>query len=431
MWHSEKMAAPYAMRDIEVTEPIAPLSLREGEGGAHILLRRKGRPLARLWMSRAEHGTELAADELARLIRDLAAEPAARHAMCEALLGEPEPQPTPSLTVAICTRNRPELLRRCLAPLVALRDERLHLGPEIDILVVDNAPPDDLTRVAAAEFAGVRYVCEPIPGLNFGRNRALASTGRDWLAFVDDDAVVDRFWLDRLAEGLAATPDAGGFTGPILPLMLETEAQLRFERAGGFGKGFDWERFSRERWNDRIYPSNAGRFGTGACMVYSTALLRELHGFDEALDTGAPLPGGGDIDMFYRVVRSGRPLVYLPGLLVFHEHRRDMPGLRKQYYSWGLSVAALMRKSIRSGPETRQSQHRFMRWWLRRHLVRLAKALAGRDVSPPGLVLAEIAGGIIGYFGEYERSQKRIALRRQNVIAGSLGATGCEGRAGA
>ncbi len=428
MWHSGKMVAPYAMREIELTEPLRPLALREGEGGAHVLVRRKGRPLARLWVSRAEHGAELSVDELDRLIRGVAAEAAARHSLREALLGEPERQPTPSLTVAVCTRNRADLLRRCLAPLVALRDERRHLGPEIDILVVDNAPPDDSTRVAAAEFAGVRYVCEPVPGLNFGRNRALASTTREWLAFVDDDAVVDRFWLDRLAEGVAASPDAGGFTGPILPLMLETEAQLRFEYAGGFGKGFDWERFSRERWNDRIYPSNAGRFGTGACMVHSTSLLRELGGFDEALDTGAPLPGGGDIDMFYRVVRSGRPLVYLPGLLVFHEHRRDMPGLRKQYYSWGLSVAALMRKSIRCAPETRPSQHRFMRWWLRRHAIRLVKALAGRDVSPPRLVLAEILGGIIGYFGEYERSQKRIALRRQSVIGQGLPIASCERR---
>jgi GT2 family glycosyltransferase len=303
-------------------------------------------------------------------------------------------------------------LRRCLAALVAMRDARHQNGQTVDLLVVDNAPTDDQTRIAAA-FPGVRYVVEPVPGLDFARNRALAETDRQYLAFIDDDAVVDSGWLDRLAEAVQATPNAAAFTGPVLPLRLETEAQLRFERAGGFGEGIAWEHYDRWRWGDVIYPAGAGRLGTGANMVFSTAALRAIGGFDEALDTGPPLPGGGDLDSFYRIVRAGCRLVYTPGLLVHHEHRREMAQLRKQYHSWGLAVMALAQKNRAQDPETRPQHRRFLRWWLKHHARRLSRALLRRGPNPPSFVLAEILGALQGYFGEYQRSTVRVASRKR------------------
>jgi glycosyltransferase involved in cell wall biosynthesis len=410
MWQSAVIRPPYAMHEIELTEPTAAIRLAEGEGGAHVLVRHRGRPVGRFWMVRAHDGAELPAERVAERATLEAGARVGALAVRDALTGG-APRCLPPLTIAVCTRNRAMLLRRCLAALVVLRNARS--DDAVEILVVDNAPPDDGTRAAVAEFAGVRYAMEPVPGLDFARNRALVECRRDWLAFVDDDAVVDRGWLDALAEGVAASPGAGGFTGPVLPLMLETEAQLRFERAGGFGKGFHWTRFGPEVWGDPIYPAQAGRFGTGASMVFATTSLRALGGFDEALDTGPPLPGGGDLDMFYRVVRGGWPLVYLPGLLVHHEHRRDMPGLRRQYHSWGTSVMALLRKNVAAEPTMRARHRRFLRRWWHLHLRRLAAALFGLGVRPPGLVLAQIWGGVQGYFGEYARSQVRIAERKR------------------
>ncbi len=414
MWQSAVIRPPYAMHEVELTETAAAIRLAEGEGGAHVLVRHRGRPVGRFWMVRAHDGAELSAERVAGRAASESAARVGALAVRDALTGGGRPS-LPSLTIAVCTRNRATMLRRCLATLVTLRDAR---GDDaVEILVVDNAPSDDSTRAAVAEFVGVRYAIEPVPGLDFGRNRALAESDRDWLAFVDDDAVADRGWLDALAEGIAASPGAGGFSGPVLPLMLKTEAQLRFEFAGGFGKGFHWKRFGPEAWGDPIYPVQAGKLGTGASMVFATVALRALGGFDEALDTGPPLPGGGDLDMFYRLVRGGRLLLYLPGLLVHHEHRRDMPGLRRQYHSWGASVMALLRKSMAAEPVMRARHRRFLVQWWRRHLGRLAAALLGRDVRPPGLVLAQIWGGVQGYFGEYERSQARIAERKRAFAA--------------
>ena len=422
MWQARDMVAPYAMREIEITAPLEPIILAPGEGGVHLLVRHEGRPVGRLLLPRRRIGPGIPVRKLRRLAASASRRLLETRMLYDALLEgtRREQPPTPSLTVAVCTRNRATLLRRCLAALVAMRDARLVRDREddpeaspIEILVVDNAPSDEQTRQAVADFSGVRYVTEPVPGLDFARNRALAETGRDYLGFVDDDAVVDAGWLDQLAEGVEASPEAGAFTGPILPLMLETEAQLRFEHAGGFGEGLDWAIYDAREWGSTTHPAGAGRMGTGASMAFSVAALRAIGGFDEVLDTGPPLPGGGDIDGYYRIVRAGYRIVYLPGLLVHHEHRRDLPGLRKQYHSWGLAAMALLRKNREVDPATRPQHASLLRWYARRNARRLARALLGRGPLHPGMVLAEIWGAAQGYFGEYQRSQRRVAERKR------------------
>jgi GT2 family glycosyltransferase len=148
-------------------------------------------------------------------------------------------------------------------------------------------------------------------------------------------------------------------------------------------------------------------------MVFSTAALRTLGGFDEALDTGPPLPTGGDIDMFYRVLRAGHRLVHLPGLVVHHEHRRDLRSLRAQYFTWGLGFAVVARKHARSDPAMRRRLNRVLRSWFRATLKRLLLSVVGRSSQRPAHSFAELRGGIVGCLGEYQRSQARIAIRKR------------------
>jgi GT2 family glycosyltransferase len=412
-WTSRDLRAPWAITNLEMTQPLTPLDLGKAHG-AYLLLRHQGRPAGRLLIGRSAFGSGISVSQLAPLVRKAGASLAAAYAVYDALTARSGVPPLPPLTIAICTRDRPTLLRRTLAALVALRDGRSGDATPFDILVVDNAPPDPSTRMVVDGFPGVRYAVEPVPGLNFGRNRALRETDRAYLGFIDDDAVPDGGWLEGLAESLRDQPEAGAFTGPVLPLALETEAQVRFEAAGGFGEGIDWQSYRQERWDDPYYPAGAGRLGTGTNMIFSTDRLRALGGFDEALDTGPPLPGGGDLDILFRLVRAGVPVAYSPRQAVHHEHRRDMLGLRRQFRSWGLSMGALSRKNRRLDPETAAAHRRVLAWLLvRRYGPMLARYPLGRAALPPGMVLAELGGLVQGLAGEYDRSRHRVALRRQ------------------
>ena len=161
---------------------------------------------------------------------------------------------------------------------------------------------------------------------------------------MDDDVSADAGWLDGLLDAAVAYADAGCITGLVLPLELETDAQILFEKGGGFRKGFQRAVYRPFSEGKPFYPCFPGLFGTGANMAVRRNVVRELGGFDDALDTGAPLPGGGDLDMFYQTIRAGYTLVYEPSALVFHRHRRKMKELRLQYWSW-VSVSCLLRQN--------------------------------------------------------------------------------------
>jgi len=283
--------------------------------------------------------------------------------------------------------------------------------------VVDNAPADDMTEKLVATFPDVRYVCEKRLGLNFARNRALKEAEGYLLAFLDDDVTVDPLWLEGLMEAWAENRDAGAFTGLVLPYELSTKAQILFEERGGWRKSFNRIVYGQTLPGNSLYPCGAGMFGTGANMAFRRDVLLQIGGFDEALDTGQPLPGGGDLDIFYRVIMSGHMLVYDPKYMVFHEHRRTLQALRRQYRSWGLCLMTFIEKSSKKDPSQSIKFRILKRQWFKFQVRHLIKSLRSRYVLPPDMVSAELWGGIVGLLGEYSRSQKRIEkIKRQIII---------------
>lgn len=401
-------AERYATADIDVAGPIPALALSGEECGVGILLRQSGRPLDYL-MRAMEPGTVLSPDQVEALVR-----PRVRAALLrECIRSELSPEPVPPrgcrLTVAVCTHDRTELLTACLRRLCEVRDAEPGFA-DVELLVVDNAPSDSGTRELVEVLDGVRYVVEPRPGLDFARNHALAEATGTWLAYVDDDVEVDRAWLAGLAAAVQEHPDAAAITGLVLPFELATRAQVLFERRGGFRRGFVPLRYAGDRLpGNPLYPCGAGIFGAGCNMAYRRDVLTKLGGFDEALDTGRPLPGGGDLDMFYRVVRSGRVLVYEPRMLVFHKHRREYAALRRQYWTWGTGFMAFVAKTYGSDRPQRRRLRRLVRWWLVEQLRTLRAILRGRETLPVELALAELCGGVVGLAGTYGRSRRRSA----------------------
>jgi GT2 family glycosyltransferase len=401
----------YAIVDLESTQPLPDLVLRPDEDGAFVLLRADGRPV-HYGMLELPRGARVPGEQLGRLL----GRPAVHALLEDALSAELRPAVAPapvSLTVAICTRARSELLADCLRSVLALRPADPADPRHFDVLVVDNDPPDDATERLVAALPEVRYAREPRPGLDFARNRALAEATGTWTAFLDDDVTVDAGWLHGLEEAVAEHPDAASVTGLVLPYELATEAQITFERRGGFGRGCRKRRFAGPAGPENpLYPLGAGIFGAGCNMVLRTDAVRALGGFDEALDTGPPLPGGGDLDIWSRLARAGHPLVYEPRLLVFHRHRRDHASLRRQYWSWGEGFMAYLSKTARADAAEREKAVRMVGWWMGYELRSVATGLRGRSRLPADLALAELIGGLVGLGGTYGRSRRRVARIR-------------------
>lgn len=403
------------MIEIELSEAPAPFSLSAEQDGFALIARWKGR-LAGLHMASAAPSSSFSADQLTELCAKLFGRRALALEFEAALVGRWQGDgtpPIPSLSIAVCTKDRAKRLVRLLDSLEAVKGTSRFCA--VEILVIDNASMDSATRDAVAGFEGVRYVFEPRAGLDFARNAAVHHATGDLLAFLDDDVVADREWLAGLFAAWEACPDAGGFTGLVLPYKLDTEAQIAFELRGGFGRGFEPKRFHAASAENPLHPVGAGILGAGCNMAFDRSLLLSLGGFDEALDTGAPLPGGGDLDIFYRVLRSGRTMVYEPRYAVYHEHRESLPQLKRQYWTWGLGFMAFLAKSRRHDTALRSKQTAIVRWWLVDKLADVLVAACRLRFRELGFLTAELWGGILGMAGEYDRSLRRVQKIREQA----------------
>jgi GT2 family glycosyltransferase len=303
--------------------------------------------------------------------------------------------PLPSVTVAVCTRDRTTDLKRCLDSLELLD------YPDLEVLVVDNAPRDDSTeRLVGENYPKIRYFKEPRPGLNWARNRAILEAQGEILAYTDDDCVVDPTWVKALAEVFSDNPEVMAVTGLVVPYELETEAQVLFERYAGFGRGFQRKWYREDHKNGRqiaVLHGGAGKFGTGANMAYRRNLFNRIGFFDPALDVGTSTNGGGDTEMFFRVIKEGYTLVYEPSALVRHVHRRDHERLRTQMVGWGAGFySQLVRSSLAYPHETMGFFKLGLGWFWERNVWRLLLSLMGPSPTTRGLILSEIWGSLIG-----------------------------------
>jgi GT2 family glycosyltransferase len=258
----------------------------------------------------------------------------------------------PPITVAVCTRDRPDHLRDALQGLADLDYS------QFELLVVDNNPTSGLTPPVVDAFQSstnidVRIVEAPGQGLSIARNVAIRSAQHDVVAFTDDDVVVDEFWLKNLAYGFSRDPRVACVCGMVPSAELVTPAQSYFDRRVGWARGCEPAVFDLAvpPPGDPLFPMRVAQFGTGANFAVRRDVLIELGGFDEGLGIGSPAGGGEDIDIFVRILLAGHVLVREPAAVVWHRHRRTAAELETQVHNYGLGLGAWIAK-LGSRPRT-------------------------------------------------------------------------------
>jgi glycosyltransferase involved in cell wall biosynthesis len=302
------------------------------------------------------------------------------------------------ISVLVCTRDRPDYLKKCLDSLSNLD------YPAYEVVVVDNASQDTSIR-KIVESKGFRYVREETPGLNWARNRAFHEAKYDIVAYIDDDAIASPGWLHGFAYGFS-NPEIMAVTGMVLPAELKTSAQIDFESYGGMNKGFVAKTIRKSELNPESLLW-ASQWGVGANMGFRRELLNRLGGFDPALDVGTATRGGGDIEFFYRTVAAGHSLRYEPAAYIYHVHRRYRPTLLQQISDNGHSFPAYLLTVARKHKDQKWNVVRFgTRQWLWNWLVKRGiKALVKRDHMTWKFVVAELRG-TSGAYRDYKLAQR-------------------------
>jgi GT2 family glycosyltransferase len=252
-----------------------------------------------------------------------------------------------TLSVVICTRDRPDGLHRTLASL------RKQIDKGFDVVVIDNSPDGGSTD-SLNGFPGLDIRCyhEPAPGLSRARNRALREDLGELVAWIDDDEVADPDWITWLKRGFASEDRPDAVVGVMLPAELETNAQVDWERYGGFNKGRGMEpvllRAGAPTVIDPLYPRPI--FGSGGNMAMRTDTLRAIGGFENRLGAGTLTQGGEDTRALSQLLQTGSSILHWPPAITWHYHRRTDEALENQLFGNSAGLTAFYMSSILSSP---------------------------------------------------------------------------------
>lgn len=243
----------------------------------------------------------------------------------------------PAISTIVCTRDRPDDLRRALRSLVAQA-----FGP-YEVIVVDQSRTEETRRVvdeASRARCTIRYLHLAEPGLSRAYNTGISVARGDLLAFTDDDCVAPPQWLHSVAVAFADEPEVGLLYGQVL---LPPDLDAR-DGGDGFTPQLPIERRRRLSRRDGFRV-----FGMGANFAARRSVCQEMGGFDEVLGGGGPLQSAQDFDFAYRLFRRGGAILLDPGVVVHHYGFRSLGDWPAVVRSYGVGVGGFYWKHVRLG----------------------------------------------------------------------------------
>ena len=240
---------------------------------------------------------------------------------------------TLSLTVVICSRDRPEFLRDALSQIGELRAGPGNAGP-IQIVVVDSASKGTETAAVAAEFGISAVRCDQ-PGLSRARNAGMRVATGEVVAFTDDDCHPTPDWIEQVRAGFA-DPLVGVVTGPVHPDRHTKRGVAIDDRDEDFA--YEWG----------FNPAEAGH---GANMSFRRSALQQVGDFDELLGAGSDLRSGEDVDMVWRVLRAGWEGRFESAAVITHRQWRSTSEAVRMTYGSGLGAGAFAHKARKLQPD--------------------------------------------------------------------------------
>ena len=214
------------------------------------------------------------------------------------------PSPTPSIDIVIPTRDRIDLVRRCIQSI-----ER-STYPNYDIIIIDN---DSAEPESKEFFRTTRYRVVKSPGaFNYAKivNEGVAHSNADFVVTLNNDTfVLTADWLERMV-GLASLDDVG-----VVGVTL-------LDRAGDHEHdGFVIAPYPQHLRLGSNYPA-VDQYGgairdviavTGAAQMVRRSFWQHLGGMDERLRVVM-----NDVDLCLRSQLEGRHAVFNPYVEIIH-----------------------------------------------------------------------------------------------------------------
>lgn len=117
------------------------------------------------------------------------------------------------LSIIICTYNRVKFLEKCLNSILKQISNN-----NIEIIVIDNNSNDNTKDyISKISSNKINYFLEKQQGLSYARNKGIKLAKGKYIAFVDDDAIINDGWFESLMNEIKKNKKNLIYGGPIYP----------------------------------------------------------------------------------------------------------------------------------------------------------------------------------------------------------------------
>ena len=219
------------------------------------------------------------------------------------------------ITVCICTHDRPDYVRDCLA---GLRDQTV-ASDQFETLIVDSASsrPNAALLTALARDHGVRLIRVDQPGVSLARNSGAEATHTPYIAYIDDDAIPAPDWIEAILAALAEPrPPPAVLGGRILPRWEAPLPAWWPPSLRGVLSIIEHE--GQGEYRTPQVPPNLEPYA--ANMVVSVAALRAVGGFPATAGRyGTVLLSDEEVQLAWILQNAGDSVRYDSRIVVRHQ----------------------------------------------------------------------------------------------------------------
>ncbi len=278
------------------------------------------------------------------------------------------------IAVSICTYDRYDVLPKAIE---SVTQQSLDASA-YRILVVDNSPDHERARAFGKRFSSIpnlTYLVEETPGLSNARNKSAQACGTELIAFMDDDAIASRTWLEETVRAFDLFgPQTAVVGGKVDPIWGAPRPPWLHESMLG--------NVSVVNWGGETRVAGPEEWFAGTNISFRTAAISDHGGFATNLGrigSGASLLSNEELHLLELIRASGGKLVYAPAAVVDH-----LVEPRRLTRAWFRKRAAWQAVSDYMMAPTKHSSNAGTKW---EDTVRYFNQLPPRERSIRGFVM--------------------------------------------
>jgi glycosyltransferase involved in cell wall biosynthesis len=199
------------------------------------------------------------------------------------------------ISVVICTYNRSVYIKDAME---SLYNQTL-TKDAYEVIVVNNNSTDTTQQVCESFIAShtdvnFYYLNESQQGASFARNTGSKTARSPLLCFMDDDAIADKDYLERIVKFFEQHPDTGGLGGRIIPRYIPREPKWMSHYVSSLVGNF--------HYSNEVSIFTANKYPLESNMIIRKADFDAIGGFSSALPgVVGTLRIGGEAEPFIMI----------------------------------------------------------------------------------------------------------------------------------